>query len=165
MIKIAYGESNFKSLIEDGCFYQDRTHYIPVLESLGQKRFIYLRPRRFGKSLLLSVLHYYYGLQHKELFDKLFGKTYIGANPTPKAHTYMMLRFDFSGINTDTEDATFRGFSFKINKSIEAFLTDYDTLFTKVQAKVILSHTQPNEMIQELLNAYKVNRIPIKSTF
>jgi hypothetical protein len=159
MIKIAYGESNFKSLIEDGCFYQDRTHYIPVLESWGQKRFIYLRPRRFGKSLLLSILQYYYGLQYKGLFDKLFGNTYIGANPTPKVHTYMMLRFDFSGINTDTEQATFRGFSFKINKSIESFLTDYDTLFTKAQAKVILSHTQPNEMIQELLNAYKVNKI------
>jgi Predicted AAA-ATPase len=119
MIKIAYGESNFKSLIEDGCFYQDRTHYIPVLESWGQKRFIYLRPRRFGKSLLLSILQYYYGLQYKGLFDKLFGKTYIGANPTPKAHSYMMLRFDFSGINTDSEEATFRGFSFTILYSLK----------------------------------------------
>lgn len=44
MVKIAYGESNVKSLIEDGCYYQDRTHFIPVLENKGQKRFIYLRP-------------------------------------------------------------------------------------------------------------------------
>ena len=55
MIKIAYGESNFKSLIEDGCYYQDRTHYIPVLESYGQKRFIYLRPRRFGKAFCCQL--------------------------------------------------------------------------------------------------------------
>jgi hypothetical protein len=159
MIKIAYGESNFKSLIEDGCYYQDRTHYIPVLESLGQKRFIYLRPRRFGKSLLLSILNYYYGLQYTGLFNTLFGKTYIGTNPTPKAHKYMMLRFDFSGINTDTEEGTFRGFLLKVSKGIEAFLTDYDTLFTKEQAKLILNNKQPNEMIQELLSAYKANKI------
>jgi hypothetical protein len=159
MIKIAYGESNFKSLIEDGCFYQDRTHYIPVLESWGQKRFIYLRPRRFGKSLLLSTLNYYYGLQYKGLFEPLFGKTYIGAHPTPKAHNYMMLRFDFSGINTDTEEKTFDGFLFKVNKAVEAFLTQYDTFFTKEQAKVILNHKQPNKIIQELLGYHATNRI------
>jgi hypothetical protein len=159
MIKIAYGESNFKSLIEDGCFYQDRTHYIPVLESWGQKRFIYLRPRRFGKSLLLSILNYYYGLQHKDLFDRLFGRTYIGTNPTPKAHNYMMLRFDFSGINTDTEENTFDGFLFKVNKAVEAFLTQYDTFFTKEQTKVILNHKQPNKIIQELLSCHAKNNI------
>ena len=160
MVKIAYGESNFKSLIEDGCYYQDRTHFIPVLENKGQKRFIYLRPRRFGKSLLLSTLQYYYGVQYKNLFNPLFGKTYIGANPTPKAHTYMMLRFDFSGINTDTEEKTFDGFLFKVSKGIEAFLTDYDTFFTKEQVKIILNHKQPNKMIQELLSTHKANKIP-----
>ncbi len=159
MIKIAYGESNFKSLIEDGCYYQDRTHYIPVLESYGQKRFIYLRPRRFGKSLLLSTLNYYYGLQYKGLFNKLFGKTYIGTNPTPKAHTYMMLRFDFSGINTDTEEATFDGFLFKVNKGIAAFLSEYNTFFTKAEATVILNHKQPNKMIQELLSIHSEKKI------
>jgi hypothetical protein len=159
MIKIGYGESNFKSLIQDGCYYQDRTHYIPVLESMGQKRFVYLRPRRFGKSLLLSVLNYYYGLQYTGLFDTLFGKTYIGTNPTPKAHKYMMLRFDFSGINTDTEEATFRGFLLKVSKGIDAFLTQYDTFFTKEQVKDILSQKQPNEMIQELLSSHITNKI------
>jgi len=71
----------------------------------------------------------------------------------------MMLRFDFSGINTDTEEGTFRGFLLKVSKGIEAFLTDYDTLFTKEQAKLILNNKQPNEMIQELLSAYKANKI------
>jgi Predicted AAA-ATPase/PD-(D/E)XK nuclease superfamily len=159
MIKIAYGESNFKSLIEDGCFYQDRTHYIPVLESWGQKRFIYLRPRRFGKSLLLSVLQYYYGLQYKGLFDTLFGKTYIGTNPTPKAHSYMMLRFDFSGINTDTEQETYDGFLSNVKKGVAAFLTHYDAFFTKEQVKVILANKQPNELIKELLSCHIHNKI------
>lgn len=160
MIKIAYGESNFKSLIVDGCFYQDRTHYIPVLESYGQKRFIYLRPRRFGKSLLLSTFRYYYGFQYKGLFETLFGQTYIGANPTPKAHAYMMLRFDFSGINTDTEEGTYDGFLSNVTKSIAAFLTDYDTFFTKEQAKAILANKQPHELVKELLSCHIRNKIP-----
>jgi Predicted AAA-ATPase len=101
MLKISYGESNLRSLMEDGAFYQDRTHYIPVLENWGPKFLVYLRPRRFGKSLLLSTLEYYYGLEYKNEFDKIFGSTFIGKNPTPKAHEYMVLKFDFSGINTD----------------------------------------------------------------
>jgi hypothetical protein len=162
MIKIAYGESNFRSLIEDGCFYQDRTHYIPILEDWGQKRFIYLRPRRFGKSLLLSTLQYYYGLQHKGDFDRLFGKTFIGTHPTPKAHKYMVLRFDFSGINTDTEEGTYEGFLSNVKKGVEAFLTHYDTFFTKQQEKVILAHKEPNELIKELFSCHTRNKISSK---
>ena len=162
MLKIAYGESNFKSLIEDGCFYQDRTPYLAVLESWGQKRFLYLRPRRFGKSLLLSMFQYYYGLQYKGDFDTLFGKTFIGTHPTAKAHSYMMLRFDFSGINTDTEEATSEGFLSNVKKGVDAFLTHYDTFYTKEQVKVILANKQPNELIKELLSCHIRNKISTK---
>jgi Predicted AAA-ATPase len=125
MIKISYGESNFRSMILDGAFYQDRTHYIPILEEWGAKYLIYLRPRRFGKSLLLSTLEYYYGLQHKDSFEQLYGKTYVGKNPTARAHSYMILRFDFSGINTDTEQNTFEGFLSNIRVGMSAFLAQY----------------------------------------
>ena len=137
MLKIVYAESNFRNLIEEGGFYQDRTSYIEVLENWGSKRLIYLRPRRFGKSLLVSTLQHYYGLQYKDDFDKLFGKTFIGQNPTPKAHQYMILKFDFSGINTDTEEGTYEGFLSNVKKGVEAFLTHYDTFFTKQQEKEI----------------------------
>ena len=63
MLRIPYGQSDFKGLIEDNYFYQDRTHYIKTLEDFGAKYLLYLRPRRFGKSLLISTLYYYYGLQ------------------------------------------------------------------------------------------------------
>jgi hypothetical protein len=159
MLKISYGESNLRSLMEDGAFYQDRTHYIPVLENWGPKFLIYLRPRRFGKSLLLSTLEYYYGLEHKNEFDKIFGSTFIGKNPTPKAHEYMVLKFDFSGINTDTEAQTFEGFLSNIRHGIGAFLARYDMFFTKEQAKNILKQEQPNEMIKELFAVYSNNKI------
>ena len=66
MIKIPYGISDYRSLIEGKYFYQDRTSYIQSLENWGSRYLLYLRPRRFGKSLLLSTLHYYYGKQFKK---------------------------------------------------------------------------------------------------
>ena len=159
MIKISYGESNFRALIDDGAFYQDRTHYIPVLENFGPKYLIYLRPRRFGKSLLLSTLYYYYGLQFKKDFDRLYGKTFVGKNPTPEAHQYMMLRFDFSGINTDTEEGTFNGFLMNVKSGVSAFLAHYKTCFTQEQVKDVLNQKQPNEMLKALFDCHSNNEI------
>ena len=157
MLKISYGESNFRALIDDGAFYQDRTHFIPVLENWGPKYLIYLRPRRFGKTLLLSTLYYYYGLQFKNDFDRLYGKTFIGKNPTPEAHQFMMLRFDFSGINTDTEKNTFDGFLSNVKKGVETFLAAYHHFFSKEQTSKILAYEQPNEIIKELFNCHVIN--------
>jgi Predicted AAA-ATPase/PD-(D/E)XK nuclease superfamily len=162
MIKILYGESNFRTLIDEGGYYQDRTHYIPILEEWGPKYLIFLRPRRFGKSLLVSTLQHYYGVQYKVDFDHIFGNTYIGKNPTPRAHTYMILHFDFSGINTDTADSTFEGVLRNVRKGIDNFLTEYATLFTEVQQKQILQQKQPNGMLQELFINYNHNKIAPK---
>ena len=70
MLKIPYGQSNFKALIQGAFFYQDRTEYIRLMES--DSRFLFfLRPRRFGKTLFVSTLRYYYGLEHKALWNEL----------------------------------------------------------------------------------------------
>ena len=66
MIKIPYGISHFPTMIEDNYFYQDRTMFIRKLEEEASPFVFYLRPRRFGKSLFVSTLHHYYGLEHKD---------------------------------------------------------------------------------------------------
>lgn len=110
MIKIPYGESDFKKLIEKNFFYQDRTHFIPELEAWSSQYQVFLRPRRFGKSLFISILHYYYGLEYATNFQNIFGKYYIGKNPTEEANQYLVLRFEFSRINTKTHETTYAGF-------------------------------------------------------
>jgi hypothetical protein len=162
MLKIPYGISNYKSLMEGNYFYQDRTSYIQTLENWGSPYLLYLRPRRFGKSLLLSTLRYYYGLQHQETFDILFAKTFIGQNSTQYANKYMVLNFDFSGINTSTEKGVFDGFLSNVRKGVDAFLTHYSTLFTKEQVKSILQQTDANEVIKELFSCYVRNNIDHK---
>ena len=65
MLKIPYGESSFEKIITKKCFYQDRTQYITTLEEFNSSFLFYLRPRRFGKSLFITMLHSYYGLEYK----------------------------------------------------------------------------------------------------
>ena len=82
MKKLPYGISNYEELIEDGYYYVDKTRYIEKLENLAEKRIMFLRPRKFGKTLFTSTLENYYDLKKVEKFEKLYGETYIGKNPT-----------------------------------------------------------------------------------
>ena len=82
MKKLPYGISNYEELIEEGYYYIDKTMYIEKLESLAEKRIIFLRPRKFGKTLFTSTLENYYDIKKEQKFQSLFGETYIGKNTT-----------------------------------------------------------------------------------
>ncbi|GIV44363.1 MAG: hypothetical protein KatS3mg035_1486 [Bacteroidia bacterium] len=107
-----YGISNFEKLSVNNYVFVDKTNYIEKLEGLEFNYVSFLRPRRFGKSLWLSILEYYYDINQKHKFEKLFGKYYIGQNPTPLRSSYRILKFDFSGIDTSTKESTKQGFNF-----------------------------------------------------
>jgi hypothetical protein len=87
MILFPYGNSNFHDLRTSGALYFDRSHYIPSLESAG-KQLLFLRPRRFGKSLLLSMLANYYDINQTDDFYTLFGDLAIGQQPTAERNQY-----------------------------------------------------------------------------
>jgi hypothetical protein len=161
MIRIPYGKSNFKGLIEEGYFYQDRSMYIRRLEEETSGLLFYLRPRRFGKSLFVSMLRYYYGLEHKENFDAIFGKLAVGKKPTARANGYLVLTFEFSGIMTDTPKHTFEGFLLKVTNSVRLFLTEYQQFFTTEQRTNILNSDQPNEVVERLFAVHKENKVPV----
>jgi hypothetical protein len=81
MIRIPYGISNYETLVGEGYIYIDRTNFIELIED--RYRYIFfMRPRKFGKSLFLSMLDYYYNIKHKDSFERLFGQFYIGRKPT-----------------------------------------------------------------------------------
>jgi hypothetical protein len=96
-MKFPYAISNFEKLVTEGYFYIDRTDRIPLIENKGEQ-LIFLRPRRFGKSLLLSMLESYYDIKQADNFEKLFGHLKIGKNPTEKHNQYFVLKFDFSAV-------------------------------------------------------------------
>ena len=100
MKRLPKGISNYEELVEENYYYVDKTKYIEKLESLDDKRIMFLRPRKFGKTLFTSVLENYYDVLKADKFDKLFSETYIGKNPTLNKNLYYILKFNFSGIDT-----------------------------------------------------------------
>ena len=125
-MKLPYGISNFARLIEDGYHYVDKTHYIEQLENEPAPYLFFLRPRRFGKSLFVSMLSYYYGLENQKRFDALFGKFYIGTHPTSRANTYAVLKFEFSRIDTSTPEHTQKSFLQNVLAGVSDFEQRYD---------------------------------------
>ncbi|MBK8454802.1 MAG: AAA family ATPase [Thiofilum sp.] len=98
MINFPYGVSNFQRIRTYPYLYLDRTDSIHALESMAEQ-LLFLRPRRFGKSLLLSTLMSYYDLNQIDQFDTLFGDLAVGKNPTPERNKYMVLQWDFSQVS------------------------------------------------------------------
>ena len=127
MKKIPSLTPNFAGLIEEGAYFIDKTQFIRQLEDFNFKYLFFLRPRRFGKSLTLSMLEYYYGIQHKDKFDDLFGEYFIGQseNLTPLRNKYLILHFDFSGIETQIEANIKKSFNNKVSKGINEFVSNY----------------------------------------
>ena len=95
--RIPYGMMNFAVIRRDDCYYVDKTRFIPIIED-ADKFFFFIRPRRFGKSLAVSMLQHYYDIAAKDKFDALFGDLYIGKYPTRDRNSYLVLYLNFSGI-------------------------------------------------------------------
>ena len=124
-LKMPYGISKYEKIVNDGYYYVDKTMYIEKLENLPETSIIFLRPRKFGKTLFTSVLENYYDKNKADKFESLYGNTYIGKNPTKLKNTYCILRFNFSGINTENEETTMRGFKEKVSIFIDSFAKKY----------------------------------------
>ena len=95
--RIPYGVSNFVEVVEQNQYYVDKTMYLPLLEKQPSSLF-FIPPRRFGKSIFLSMLRAYYDISQKEKFQKRFGDLWIGSRPTPLQGAFQILFLDFSRI-------------------------------------------------------------------
>ena len=91
-MKFPYGLADFRKIVEQGYYYADRTRHIALLEEAGDQ-LLFLRPRRFGKSLFLTTLENYYDLRLKDRFESLFGGLWIGPNPTPRHNQFIEGRY------------------------------------------------------------------------
>ncbi|GAB4410500.1 MAG: ATP-binding protein [Bacteroidia bacterium] len=153
LMKLPYGISDFARLRRDGYYYQDRTSYIPVLESLGEPYLIFLRPRRFGKSLWLSTLAHYYGREHAKDFEWLFKGLAVGEQPTPRVNSYLVLSLDFSRIDTSSREETKQGFTRNVVSGIRQFLLRYQAILPDLDPDKILAEEDASNSIQNLFTA------------
>ena len=95
--RLPYGMMNFKDIRFENYYYVDKTSYIPLIEQ-ADRFFFFIRPRRFGKSLTVSMLQHYYDVRTRDIFDDLYGDLYIGKHPTQDRNSYLVLYLNFSGI-------------------------------------------------------------------
>ncbi len=127
--KILYGTSNFEAVISDNGYYVDKTQFIEKLESIGAKYVLFLRPRRFGKSLFISTLEHYYDVNRAGQFDELFGKLYIGKKPTSLKNSFPILKFNFSAVfSHGTVEEIEHSFNLGILSDIRLFYARYEQL-------------------------------------
>ncbi len=93
---VLYASADYEEIVRENGYFIDKTDYIAKLETV--KNPVFLRPRRFGKSLWCRILECYYNINQKDDFERLFGHTYIGKNPTSLRNSFFVLHLDFSVI-------------------------------------------------------------------
>ena len=123
--KIPYGVINWAKLVHE-CLFVDNTSYIRSLEDVPTP--VFLRPKRFGNSVVCSMLAHYYDVNLKDRFDELFGKTDIGRNPTPLRNSFLVLQFDFQTVQVGTLAEIERNFWEHVRGRVERFATQYASL-------------------------------------
>jgi hypothetical protein len=127
--RLPNGNSNFERLIVENNAYVDKTRFIEMLENESNSYQFFIRPRKFGKSLFLSVLTNYYDIRQTTQFERLFGDLYIGQHPTPRKNSYAVIEFDFSGMDTSNPENFKKSFNGKVQLLVERFLKKYEPLF------------------------------------
>ena len=152
--KIPYGVMNWAEVVRE-CYFVDNTAYIRALEDV--KTPVFLRPKRFGKSLWCSMLGYYYDVNFKDRFDALFGKTDIGRAPTPLANSFLVLKFDFSTIQIGTVREIEERFCANVRGMVGSFAVSYGHLADWSEA---VAAETPSAMVDALRRIIADRRLP-----
>ena len=131
--KLPYGVSDFEYVMREHFYYVDKTMYIPQIEA-QPNYLMFIRPRRFGKSLLLSMLKAYYDKAKKDQFEELFGSLWIGSHPTELMGRYQVMHLDFSQIG-GTIDELEKKFDeylcYRLDDFVSKYADDYPEYFLK----------------------------------
>ena len=150
--KLPYGISDYERIITNNYYYVDKTKYIEILENMPQPYIMFLRPRKFGKTLFTSTIENYYDIKKKDKFEILYKNTYIGKHPTELKNSYHILKFNFSGIDTSTVDTTINGFKREVGSSIKLFAERYGLDF------YVNMEDEAENILDNLIKAFIVQR-------
>lgn len=143
--RVPYGVSNFKKIIKFNQYYVDKTMYIPMLEDQPDY-LIFIRPRRFGKSLFLSMLETYYDCNLKDQFKELFGELWIGSHPTPLQGEFQVLTLDFSQVGGDIEHLE-ENFNSYCGFCFDSFMRRYKEYYDEKVAEQVYAETQSHNKL------------------
>ena len=152
---VPYGVADFATVIEQNLYYVDKTMFIPELEKQPRNLF-FIRPRRFGKSIFLSMLYSYYDCTQSHKFQSLFGNLWIGQHPTPLQGKYQVLFLDFSQItgNIDKLETKFNSY---LSINLDAFVRQYSDYY-QAEKEEILAQEDFEEKMELIFKAAKAHQ-------
>ena len=157
-LKIPYGVSDFRTIRNEGLYYVDKTEYLAQMEA--RDRFIFfVRPRRFGKSLFISMMESYYDLNQKKDFKKLFGDLWIGKHPTENANRFMTLKLDFSKVG-GTGEVLERAFEDHISKQLDDMVLRYPSCFD-AEFRASFTGQPASGKLADIVNKARRSSIPL----
>ena len=153
--QVPYGVADFVTVIEQNLYYVDKTMFIPKLEKQPRNLF-FIRPRRFGKSIFLSMLYSYYDCTQSHRFQSLFGNLWIGQHPTPLQGKYQVLFLDFSQItgNIDKLETKFNSY---LSINLDAFVRQYSEYY-RAEMEEILAQEDFEEKMELIFKAAKAHQ-------
>ena len=156
---LPYGISNYVQVRREGLLMVDKTMYLERMERAGNFLFL-IRPRRFGKSLFLSMMESYYDIEAKGDFDTLFGDTYVGSHPTPERNAYQVLSLDFSiaGGNIDELQENVNGY---LDVIYGSFVSKYAKYYPEDYVRKYEEQKSTSDRMNYVHNAFK--RYNVKS--
>jgi hypothetical protein len=151
--KIPYGISDYEAIQNENYYYVDKTMYLQQIENVGAYLF-FIRPRRFGKSLFLSVMESYYDILNADQFESLFRGTHVFDNPTEGKNSYLILKFNFSEVEPDIKQVE-DSFLNHIKEKAELFISKYKKLL-KIENDVIIKNIanqkSPLDVLQKIIH-------------
>mgnify|MGYP004423403203 FL=1 len=152
---VPYGVADFATVIEQNLYYVDKTMFIPELEKQPRNLF-FIRPRRFGKSIFLSMLYSYYDCTQSHKFQSLFGNLWIGQHPTPLQGKYQVLFLDFSQItgNIDKLETKFNSY---LSINLDAFVRQYSEYY-QAEMEEILAQEDFEEKMELIFKVAKAHQ-------
>ncbi len=153
--QVPYGVADFATVIEQNLYYVDKTMFIPELEKQPRNLF-FIRPRRFGKSIFLSMLYSYYDCTQSHKFQSLFGNLWIGQHPTPLQGKYQVLFLDFSQItgNIDKLETKFNSY---LSINLDAFVRQYSEYY-QAEMEEILAQEDFEDKMELIFKAAKAHQ-------
>ncbi|MBQ9214681.1 MAG: AAA family ATPase, partial [Bacteroidales bacterium] len=147
------GINDFERVRRDNLYYVDKTQFIATLEG-GDSYVFFGRPRRFGKSLFVSMLEAYYDIKNKDRFDELFSGLWIHEHPTERRAFYQVLRLDFSQVNGGIDDVEKNFDTYCGNRMVE-FAEKYEDFYYKGFADDIRKEDNKTERINIITSRAK----------
>ena len=158
-LKIPYGIADFKRIRDEGWYYVDKSEYVAKLEERDSFVF-FVRPRRFGKSLFISMMQCYYDRREKENFERLFGGLWLGAHPTGNRNRYLVLALDFSKAGATGGRSLQECFDEYLTLRFDDFIYRYPDVFD-AEFKAMISKSGALGRFQAIADRAKILGLPI----